>query len=1014
MTTAEGGVASEVPIAPAQSKAGWRDARRLLRGALRLLVTGQSLGQAGDSFAQLAVAQLVLFEVDQGATPGEIATYLAVTLLPFSVIGPFAGVIIDRWPRRSVLVVASFARIGIGALGVVAVAWRSELLAYALLLLLLSSSRFVLAAKGAALPATVRPEELVPANAISGLAGMTSAFLAAVLAAAVIAWATSAGFVVAVILYLLGLMSFRRLPDVGGGEQRVTYREALRRGGADLVEGARSVFVDARVRRPLYAVWAHRLLLGAGFIILLLVADAKYGFEVSGYALGLGVSGLASFIGSVGAPVLAQHYRAEKLLPLAFLLPVPAVLVAAFVMNLGTLLLALAVASWAFQTLKVLVDAMVGKAAANAVRGRVFAAYDLFYNVAFVLAALLMIPLWEFDRAEVLIAWQALAFFFAWGIFAWTGNDWPFSRVRARRGSAKETGKRRQASKGQPEQANDQAMTAQARADACVLPPGEAPGTLLGPFAVEDVACDGAAGVVARLLQGRVWSGRLAAFFSGALLLFSFPEPGFWWLAWVGLVPLLLLVQSSPTGREGAVRAWWGGVGFLVLSHFWLVPQLGPFLLVFGVLLALPFLFWGAAVRALLSPPYQARRFWVACALIPSGWVVLETIRSWEYLGGPWGLLGASQWSYRPTLAAASLGGVWLVSLLVLLANTGIVLALSGGSRALRVMAVCVSLAAFFVGPAWHFLRGEAEVVDEVNVALVQPGAKLGEEGRFARGEELTATLQGQGVDLVVWGESSVGFDLENEPLFLSRLTELSRDVGAAILVNVDARRPGEDGIRKSSVLVDAEGVRGRYDKMRLVPFGEYIPMRGLLGWITAFSDAADEDRHRGAEHVLLHLNGHKLGPLVCFESAFPDQSRALVVMGADFLVVQSNTNTFQETWAPEQHASIAAVRAVETGRSVVHSTLTGESAAFSPSGRNLLRITTNETGVGVFSLPVVTGRTLYNRMGAWVPPLCFVLLFFGLLGAGLQATRFPVQATPVDSGAAAFANEDTNEDTNG
>jgi MFS family permease len=271
--------APERVTAPGPVRAGkaWP---RLLHGPFRTLVAGQALGQAGDGLAQIAFAQFVVFEVGRGATPGRIAALLAVTLLPFSLVGPFAGVVIDRWPRRAVLVTMSLLRAVLTVVAVVTVAVGSEPGAFVGVLLLLSTSRFVLAAKGAVLPRTVPVDELVPANAVSALAGMVATFVGAVGGATFVGWSAEAGFVLATLLYVAAAVAFVRLPGVGGGDGRMLLGR-LRPALDDVVDGARALR-DPRIGKPLGAVALHRFLLGTAFVLLVLVADSQFGLEVSG------------------------------------------------------------------------------------------------------------------------------------------------------------------------------------------------------------------------------------------------------------------------------------------------------------------------------------------------------------------------------------------------------------------------------------------------------------------------------------------------------------------------------------------------------------------------------------------------------------------------------------------------------------------------------------------------------------------------------------------------------------
>ncbi|MGW1606709.1 nitrilase-related carbon-nitrogen hydrolase, partial [Streptomyces eurythermus] len=165
---------------------------------------------------------------------------------------------------------------------------------------------------------------------------------------------------------------------------------------------------------------------------------------------------------------------------------------------------------------------------------------------------------------------------------------------------------------------------------------------------------------------------------------------------------------------------------------------------------------------------------------------------------------------------------------------------------------------------------------------------------------------------------------------------------------------------------------------------------RSLLGWATSVGRAAGEDRHRGTRQTLLDVgHGLRVGPLICFETAFPDLGRHLADDGADILLGQSSTSTFQHSWAPEQHASLAALRAAETGRPMVHATLTGVSAVYGPDGRRLGPwLGTGASAARVYDVPLAHGVTPYVRHGDW--PVHGALLVLAVLGVteGARAVR--------------------------
>ena len=266
-------------------------------------------------------------------------------------------------------------------------------------------------------------------------------------------------------------------------------------------------------------------------------------------------------------------------------------------------------------------------------------------------------------------------------------------------------------------------------------------------------------------------------------------------------------------------------------------------------------------------------------------------------------------------------------------------------------------MAAAGSGPLAFALTPPFPAVRQVSIALVQPGVVQNATQRVDASLALTAEFSANGVlaadhpDLIVWGESSAAYDLALDHSLLQQIEKLSAEDHAEILASQDSTIPGPapgpsssggsdtdtgGGQEKVGVLVSPAGIQGEYVKTRLVPFGEYIPLRPVLGWISHFSKAAGVDRRRGTEPVVMTVTEPggrtlRIGPLICFESAFPDMSRELVRLGAQVVVVQSSTSTFQNTAAPEQHASLAALRAAESGRSVVQATLTGVSVAYGP-----------------------------------------------------------------------------------
>ena len=607
---------------------------------------------------------------------------------------------------------------------------------------------------------------------------------------------------------------------------------------------------------------------------------------------------------------------------------------------------------------------------------------------------------------------------------------------------------------------------------------------------------------------------RWLAFLAGGLpAVLVFPGPSLSYLAWFALVPGMVLFTRAATTKEAVARGWWFGAGYLIAILQWMTPQIGPGVVLIGAVFGGMWAPFGIAVNRLLKPPASGPGALAALIVVPSCWLIPEWIRSYQGLGGPWGLYGASQWQHPAVLALAAIGGTWLVSVALLLANVGLLLvvgalnpllltgapptagtaattatsaapaaagpsptaspAIPAGSpgpvgppgtsvtaspassarsagpfatvgpaaigRRRRIALGALGAAAFVAaagsGPLAFALTAPFPAVRPLTIALVQPGVVQNPVQRVDASEALTAefsanrALAAEHPNLIVWGESSVAYDLTLDPSLLRQIERLSAEDHADILASQDSTIPGPSsspsggsdsdaagGQEKVAVLVSPSGVQGRYVKTRLVPFGEYIPFRRQLGWLTSISKAASSNMIPGTgAHTLTVTttpDGKPLniGVLICFESAFPDMSRVETDQGAQLIVYQSSTSTFQGTWGPDQHGSLAALRAAETGRPVVQAALTGDTVAFDARGRELAWFGQDGSGVVTvrLDLPAAADRTFYDRAGDYV--MWTGVAVTGLAALVLLARRRGIlrNTTGVDSGPTAEYEADT------
>ncbi|MDF2711684.1 MAG: apolipoprotein N-acyltransferase [Nonomuraea muscovyensis] len=466
-----------------------------------------------------------------------------------------------------------------------------------------------------------------------------------------------------------------------------------------------------------------------------------------------------------------------------------------------------------------------------------------------------------------------------------------------------------------------------------------------------------------------MWRSRLLAVAIGACLALAFPAADAWWWAWAGLVPLLVLLARAGSWRQATWLSWCACAGFFTTLHHWVLPFLGVFAPLAVLVIGWVWVPFGLAAHALLRRVTPARVL-TALLVLPSVWVVTEALRSWKHLGGAWGLLGAAQWRAPAVLQLAALGGVWLLSFVLVAVNTGLAVAvLPGTGWRARLAGGGAAVALAVLAAGYGALRPEPAVTGVMRVAGVQPGIVPGPERRIAEHLRLTRELAGREPDVIVWGQSSVGLDPARRPDVDRRLRAAAAEAGSDLLVNVDAADPS-GRIAKSAYQYTAGGVVNTYVKRRLAPFGEYIPLRPLLGWVAGATEAAERDRFTGDGPAVFEVAGRRVGPLISYESTFPDLRRELARLEVDVTITQGSLTTFHGSWAHAQQASFEALRAVESGRPAVLVELDGTSAAFDARGRRLAWVPHDRRGAFVVEVPLSRETTPYVRLGDWVPAL--------------------------------------------
>jgi apolipoprotein N-acyltransferase len=447
---------------------------------------------------------------------------------------------------------------------------------------------------------------------------------------------------------------------------------------------------------------------------------------------------------------------------------------------------------------------------------------------------------------------------------------------------------------------------------------------------------------------------------------------------WLAPIPLLWLVRTSRAGRA-ALCGFVFGVAYFGALLYWI--------LLFGELgwaaLVLTSGAFMAAFGALAPAAWRRGHPVLGTFGLAALWTVVEWIRSMVPVGGfTWGQLGVTQVD-APGLPLASIGGVWALSFATLLAAGFLLLALErwgSGRRGHAAWFVVAAVGVAVVPAAIPIPEPDGSTLDvaaiQVDVPSVHHLAGAEEDVAVAQlNIDRHLQLASDPPDLVVWGEGALDPGAAGDPAVLAGVQRAIATVGAPTIAGAVIDDP--DGSERTSTLAfDGSGrVVDRYDKVKLVPFGEYVPFRRQLGWISA-TDQVPVDRSPGADVHPLSIPGLPvIGTPICYENSFPAIDREMVTDGAGLLVVVINNASYDHTAASEQHLQMSRLRAVENGRWVVHAAVSGISAFIDPGGRVVDSRALFEPSTMRVEIRASDRQTPYARFGDVVPWGSLVLL---------------------------------------
>ena len=484
---------------------------------------------------------------------------------------------------------------------------------------------------------------------------------------------------------------------------------------------------------------------------------------------------------------------------------------------------------------------------------------------------------------------------------------------------------------------------------------------------------------------------------TGTLLTVSFPPIGYYGFIWLALIPFFILLHRQRSLRKGFLSGFFVGIIHVSTTMYWIsvsVYRYGGLPLWGAAALTLLFILYLSLYWGLMGCTYVFLDRWKCAYLFPFAATLIEYIRGLPLIRFPWGGIEMALPPHLILSQIVDITGIYGLGFLIYLVNYLIfrIWLDSREKRNATAFTQLILLCLLMISVWGYGYTRIPKVLKDIRawrtmkVCLVQPDIDQSVKWKPSwelKGLKRYLHISGQAVsgfqpDLVVWPEAALTFYIQNEPNLFQRVADLARRdhfmlIFGATSYDVTA---GKTIYHNSAYLLSRNGkILGRYDKIRLVPFGEYVPMRRWLPFAKNIV-GTEEDFTPGKTIRPLESRLGPIGVTICFEGIFPDLSRTLVRHGARLLVNITNDAWFGRTAGPYQHYRLSAYRAVEERCYLIRATGTGISGIIGPTGRTLVKMPLQSEG---FIRGVVRLRqgppTFYERYGNLFLLLCLLFM---------------------------------------